>query len=298
MLKQFGPVGKALLQPEQQIDPVGVIVAGDELRIQAPLGMLPGGIEQQVHGPPGGGMLGIVGPVAVAPPGIIQMREIEFVDLFRFDQVQHFRQFVGIVQGHGEAQTDLDPGLQTQAHAGQRGLVSAFVTAKGIVCGADAVQGNANVVIAGRLDGLDIVAIDQRAVGGQADIEAHFLGLGGDLEDVRAQQRLAAREDQHGHAKFAQVRHHREDFVRAQFAGEIRIGGDRIAVFAIQVATPDQVPDHHRSRRSAFWRIRGRQRRRRNNLAHVLANTKHNLSPIFGGRFQPAKRKPVFFRMR
>ena len=94
--------------------------------------------------------------------------------------------------------------------------------------------------------------VDQRAVGGQADVEAHRLGAARDLENIRPQQRLAAGKDQHRHAESLQVVHHREDLRGRQLAGKILVGRNRVAVLAGQVAAPDQVPDHHRSGRIAL----------------------------------------------
>ena len=71
-----------------------------------------------------------------------------------------------------------------------------------------------------------MAAVDQGAVAGEADVEAQVLGAHGDLEDVGAQQGLAAGEDQHRHAEGLQVVHHGEDLLRRELAGKVDVGGE------------------------------------------------------------------------
>ncbi len=92
-LGQFGAnmcclLGKVFTHPVQQIDAVGIIVAGNELGSLAFKGIFQRSIEEQIHGPAGGVVDDIVLPVLVAPAGIVQVREIEFVDAFPGHQIQ------------------------------------------------------------------------------------------------------------------------------------------------------------------------------------------------------------------
>src|SRR5690606_39789037 len=81
---------------------------------------------------------------------------------------------------------------------------------------------------------VDVFFGDQGAVGGQANVEAHFLGPVGNLENVRAHQGFTAGENQHRHAVGFEVVHHGVDFLGAQLALEVDVGRDRVAVFAGQ----------------------------------------------------------------
>ena len=60
--------------PTQEIDRVGVIIAGNDLERLARLDRRPGALDQQIHGAAGMVMGGILAPVLVAPAGIDQMR--------------------------------------------------------------------------------------------------------------------------------------------------------------------------------------------------------------------------------
>ncbi len=152
----------------------------------------------------------------------------------------------------------LMPRVVTQADAVHRGVEGALHATEVVVGFLDAVQADADVIEADGGNAVDIAFVDQRAVGGQADVEAHVLGAVGDVEDVGPQQRLAAGENQHRHAEALEVVHHGEDFGGGQLAGEILVGRNRVAVLAGQVAAPDQIPDHHRAGRIALGAEGGR----------------------------------------
>ncbi len=197
--------------------------------------------------------VGVVAAVLVAAAGIDQVRQIDLVDGLRLGKIEQRRKVLRIVHGHGEAQPDLDGARLELPDGGERRVEGAGLAAEAVVHFADAVEADADIVVADRGDAVGGGLVDQRAVGRQADIKAHRLGAGGDVEDVGAQQRLAAREDQHRHAEGLQVVHDPEHLLGRQLAGEIDIAGDRVAVLAHQVAAPDEIPDHHRARRRARW---------------------------------------------
>jgi hypothetical protein len=113
--------------------------------------------------------------------------------------------------------------------------------------------------------------VDEGAVGRQAQVEAERLAARRDVEQVLAQQRLAAREDERAHVERLEVVHHREHLAGLQLAGEVDVGGDRVAVHARQVAAPDQVPDHHRAGGSG----RARGRRGLQDLVHEAGDAEH-----------------------
>jgi len=178
------------------------------------------------------------------------VREVEAVDPLVFDEGQQLRQIVRVLLGHREADADLQAEIATQPNTLQRCLEGPAHLPETVMRGADAVERHPDVVEVAVGDAVNVGRVDEGAIGRQADVEAQRLGAAGDVEDVGPQQWFAAGEDQHRHAKTLQIIHHRKDFFAAQFAREVPVGGDRVAVFAGQVAAPNEVPDHDRR-----WRI-------------------------------------------
>jgi len=178
----------------------------------------------------------------------------------------------GVVLRHGEAHADLQAEVAAEADAVQRFLEGALHAAELVVRLANAVEADADVVKVSLRDTADVGFVDQRAVGGETDVEAQALGPLRDVEDVRPQQRLAAGENQHRHAEALEVVHHGIDLLRAQFAGEVLVGGDRVAVLAGEVAAADQVPDDDRPRRIALLA----QRRGMGDFFHVPRDSEHS----------------------
>ena len=112
-------------------------------------------------------------------------------------------------------------------------------------------------------------------------MQCQRLGARRDVEQVLAQQRLAAREDQRRHARGLEVLQHPEHLGRAELAREVDVRGDRVAVHARQVAAPHQVPDHHRPGRLAPWRAgsapRG-ERRGPDDFLHETRDSEHRIA--------------------
>ena len=238
--------------PEQQVHTVGVVVAGDKFLVQSPLRVIPAGVEQEVHRPARGLENDVVLAVDVAAPGVVQVREVELVHALVLHEPEQRRQLVGVVLGHGEAHADLDALLVAQADRVHRGIVGAFQAAEAVVGRLQAVNRDADVVVADAGNPVDVGFVDERAVGREADIEAHVLGAPGDIEDVRPQQRLAARENQHRHAEGLEIVHDLVNLRGRKLAGEILVGRDRIAVLAGEVAAADEIPDDDRPGRLAL----------------------------------------------
>ena len=113
---------QAALHPLQQVDAVGVVVAGDEFAPASGLRVRPAGLEQQVHDAARGLVHDVGAAVTVAAAAVVQVRDVELVHLFVVHQSQDLRQFVGVVLGRGEAHAHLDAGLVTQADGAQRGV--------------------------------------------------------------------------------------------------------------------------------------------------------------------------------
>jgi len=57
----------------QQIDPVGIIVAGDELPPALAQHVVEAGLEEQVHRPPGHRVTGVQAPVTISAPGVVEV---------------------------------------------------------------------------------------------------------------------------------------------------------------------------------------------------------------------------------
>ena len=257
--------------PLQQIDGIRVVVAGHDFHFTAGLRPAPGPLDHHVHRVAGGLPCRIGAAVLVAAAGIDQVRKIEFWEALLLYQVQQPRQLRSVILGHGEADADLDAAVAQQPQAAQRFVIGAGAATEAVMGGADAIKGNADIVVADVTDAVGKTGVDQGAVAGEPDIEAHRLGALGYLEDVAPHQRLAAGQDQHRYAEPFEVVHHVKDFLGRKFVGEVDVAGDRIAVLASQVAASDQVPDHHRPGRLAH---RPRQRRLAD-VAKIMAEAKH-----------------------
>jgi hypothetical protein len=86
------------------------------------------------------------------------MREIEFRKALARDQIEQRRQLGGVVIGHGEADADLDAAIAQPPQAAERCLIGAFLAPEAIMRGADAVERNADVVVADVADAIGVRA--------------------------------------------------------------------------------------------------------------------------------------------
>ena len=103
------PLGKAFFHPLKQIDPVGIVVAGDILPYPtAGLDLVPAGVEQQIHGLAGHLKDRIVLTVVIAPSGVVEVGQIELIHVLLGQKLQQLGQLMGIVPGQGKAQPHLD----------------------------------------------------------------------------------------------------------------------------------------------------------------------------------------------
>ena len=281
------PAGQAPLHPLQQVGAIGIVVASHIVFVQPVQGGLPGAFKQQVQRLAGGGEMRVLAPVDVAAPGVVEVREVELLRALFAHQRQQCGQVVRVHGRHGEAQAHLHAPRAQEAHGGQAAVKRAVQPAEFVVRGLEAVQADAHVVKTGSGHAVGHGLVNQRAVGGQADVKAHALRARGNVEQVGAHQGLAAREDEHRHAESAQVVHHRMNLLRTQLARVVVVGRQGVAMLAGEVAAADQVPDHDRAGGLAvahhgvlacglgFCQ-----------LAHVLADAKHGQSSF--------RRRPVF----
>jgi len=145
--------------------------------------------------------------VDVAAAGIVQVREVELVHLFLAHQVEQRFEVVRVERRHGVAQPDLDAARAQQAQSREAALERAALAAELVVRLAQAVEADAHVVEALRGDAVGQCVVYQRPVAREADVKAHVLGARGNVEQVGAHQRLAAREDEHWHVKGLEIVH-------------------------------------------------------------------------------------------
>ena len=107
-----------LLHPLQQVDTVGVIVAGNKFKIITLLRVQQCRLEQPVHGITGHLQLHIAVAVTVTTTGIIQMRQVKLVYALILHQLQHVGKLNGVILGHGKAQTNFYIALTAQTDTG------------------------------------------------------------------------------------------------------------------------------------------------------------------------------------
>ena len=125
------------------------------------------------------------------------------------------------------------------------GLVEAAGDAAELVVGlAAAVERHADVAQADLGVLLGLLGRDLRAVRGDDDAHALALGVLHELDEVLAERRLAAGEQQHRRAPGGQVVDHRLGFFGGHLAGVVAVLGLRVAVHALEVALLRAVPHH------------------------------------------------------
>ena len=291
------PLRQVLAHPLQQVGAIGVVVAADVVIHAARLGGGPGTLEQQVHGGARGLVVGVFVAVDVAAPGVVEVGKVELVRAHLLHQVEQRGQVVGVHGGHGVAQAHFHAYAVEVANGGQAAVKRAFQAAEFVVRGLEAIEADANVVKPGVGNALRQRGIDQRAVGGQAGVKAHAARACGNLKNVFAQQRLAPREDERGHAKGFEVVHDGEDLGQRQLARVVMVGREGVAVLAGEVAAANEVPDNHRPARLAVVGAGvlaaglGLHE-----FTHVLADSEHGAA-LFRQSRQSFKRRPVFFKI-
>ncbi len=286
-----------LLHPLQHQDGIGVVVAADKIAVQALLDVGPGSLENQRHGFAAHLLPCIELAAAFATTAVVEMREVEFLHVVFAHQLQQLRQLRVVFLGEGGAQAHANALLAAQLDAAHGTGKAALELAEFVVGGLQAIDTDPDIIELRRADVRDVVFVDQRAVGGQRDKEPLGPGVGAQHEEVMAQQRFAAGQDQHLDPGLVQVIDHGHRRGGVQFVAKHTVGRGGVTVFAGQVATPEQIPDHHRcamaARRAGPGGGRGAGQR-----SKVLADPQHtalleSACVQFDGR-----RSPVFFRMR
>src|SRR5690606_24729076 len=165
-------IGKAPPCPEIEENAVGIVVAGYELLRPALIHVLPRALEQPLHRPPRDLPGGIIGPVLVAAARIDEMRQIELLDAFPGSEAEQPVELLIIVHGHREAQAHLDAVCPAKPHTRQRSLERSRLAAKPVMRRADAIETDADVVVADLRNASDVILADERTIRRQPDVEA------------------------------------------------------------------------------------------------------------------------------
>ena len=181
-----------------------------------------------------------------ASSGIDQVVKTDARHFKLFDQVEQVGDFRGVAFVDGEAQANLEAFGLTVLHAFEGHLVGAGHGPEFVVDFFGSVQGNADI---GQADFLQLSGLglgDEGAVGG--DDRAHAFGRGvfGQLDQIFADQGLAAGKEHDRRAELGQVVDDGLGLIRGDgvlvFA---RLHGVGVTVHAFQVAPLGHVPDHH-----------------------------------------------------
>ena len=120
------------------------------------------------------------------------MIETQAADAFFLDDAEDAVDLVEIVLRHGEADADANAGIAAVANAADRVAKRAHASAHAVVPRLVAVDADADVGDADVGDAARFLGIDQRSVRGERHAYAEGCGVGGQVEDVGADERFAA----------------------------------------------------------------------------------------------------------
>ena len=201
----------------------------------------------------------VVGHHALAAAAVDEMIEADAVDTLFLDEIEDLVQLAGVMLVDREAQAHALPHGHAVLDALHRLLVGTLDAAELVVDILEPVQRNTDVAHADILDALRNLARDQRAVRGERRAHTRLLRILSQLEEIRTDQRLAAREEQHGHAKFCEVVDELLRLVRRELVLIFLRIRTHIAMHALQVAGLRRVPDDdgaHALRRAVTHAVR------------------------------------------
>ena len=174
------------------------------------------------------------------------MIEADPVYALFLDEIEDIVQLLNVVVVDGEAQSHALTDGDTVLNALHGLFISTIHAAELVVDILEAVKGNAHIAHADILDALCHFPGNQRAIGRQGGTYPLLLGILGQLEKVRANQRLTAGKQQYRHMKISQIIYEFLGFFRGEFIFVLLRIGLHIAVHTLQVAGLGRVPDHNR----------------------------------------------------
>ena len=183
-------------------------------------------------------------PVTTTGVGEVVDAQPIHADLLR--QLEDWPEVLAVQPMESEADACAQARALRCADARDRFLEGVLLAPQFVMRGPDRVQAHAYVGEARRGDALGLPAVDERAVRGQDRAHPQCLCVRRQLEHVGAHQRLAAGEQHGGDAEVRKVGEHPLALLEAELTGVVVILRARVAVQAVQVATPGYVPHHYR----------------------------------------------------
>jgi hypothetical protein len=219
-----------------------MVVDGENLHRFAALVQVARAVEDGVDGP--AGLLAVHAIKILAAAGGTQVVETGAVDALALDEVEDGVEILAGLAGERESESDFLADIDAMAEAFHGFLEGAFHAAEPVMhFGEGAVEADADV---GELEFLELLgdfAGDERAVGGEHDVQSLFAGVGRQLEHVLAHERFAAGEQYGRDLEFGEVVEHGLALFRGQFA-RIALGfGGGVAMLAVEIAGPGEIPD-------------------------------------------------------
>ena len=187
------------------------------------------------------------------------MVEADAVDALLLDKVKDLIELHDIVVVDRKAQPHALPHGDAVLDALHRALIRALDPAEHIVHICKPVERDADIADAEILDPLRHLARDKRPVRRERRAHAEITRILRQLEEIRADQRLAAREQEHGHAKLGKPVDKTLCLLRRQLAIVLLPIRGHIAVAAAQIAGTRRVPDYdgsHALRCAALHAVR------------------------------------------
>ena len=178
-----------------------------------------------------------------AATGRHKVIETNPLDFLGFDEIEDLLDVLDVVAGEGQSQAGLLLHVVAVFETADGGIKRAFLAAEFVVNLADAIERDADVGDVGCLQQRGLFRGDQRAVGGNGELQA---GVGGEVHQVekpRVNHRFATREQQRRHLVGSEIGDDRLHLVPVEFTRILDGVGVRVAVDAAQVAGAGDVPD-------------------------------------------------------
>ena len=247
LVRGFRAAGVVLEQPEIDEGAVGVVVDRHDLDVASFL--VPGVrlANELVHEDALLGIRDVDAGQVRAAAGVDEVIDAEPADVLALDDAEDLVDVADVLGCGGEAQSDADAVLAAVADALEGLLERAHLAAHVVVARLGAVDGDAGVGDADLGHPLGDLLGDEDAVCGEGDADALLRGVFGEVEDVGADEGLAAGHEQSGDLERREVVDHRLRFLGGHLARELLFLGRGVAVDALEIAGLGGVPDHDRT---------------------------------------------------
>jgi hypothetical protein len=167
-------------------------------------------------------------------------------DVHLLDEVEDMGDLLDVEAIDGKAQTDLDAGGLAVADAVQSGAEGPGHGSEAVVHLLHSVQADSHVGQPDLFQSLGDGRGDQGAVGGDDGTHALGDGIGGELRQVPARQRLASGKEHHRNAECSQIVEQDTTLFGGELVRADLLFGVGVAMHAAQVAATGDVPNDHR----------------------------------------------------